>query len=58
MPKIVSEEERKQNLTIRIKQKNIDRLKKITGYNNLIDQIIEKHLDGIDKNVDIIIKSN
>lgn len=44
MPKSVDPEDRKMNITIKIKKKNIDRIKKIKGYNAILDILIEDYL--------------
>lgn len=44
MPKKVAPEDLKTQLTIRIKKKNIEKLKKHENYNDKLDKLIEKHM--------------
>lgn len=42
------EGERKINITLRLKKSVVDRLRKIRGYNNIVERLIEEFLDRLD----------
>jgi len=47
--KPIHEDDLKENLTIRIRKSLIDRLQSIDGYNSLIERLLDKHFEEIDK---------
>jgi hypothetical protein len=43
------EGEKKVNITLRLKKSVVDRLRKIRGYNNIVEMLIEEFLERLDR---------
>lgn len=49
MTRRIDPEERKEPITIKLKKKLIDRIKRIENYNPKIESLIEKNIDDLEK---------